>query len=217
MDYSYLRSRARSSLTGNWGVAIAAMLIVGAVTSLSSLDYFDDTLGTIGMIIALVLLPLNVGYARFHYNMALGKTGDFSDIFSAFNSLEYGRALGTLILQSIYIFLWFLLLIIPGIIKAFSYAMTIYILQDPDFKHLSPNEAIGQSMKMMDGHKANLFVLGLSFIGWIFLSIFTFGILLFYVAPYMEQAIAEFYLHIKDERLVQTTEINKEDDWLKEY
>ncbi|MCK5762437.1 MAG: DUF975 family protein [Candidatus Izimaplasma sp.] len=214
MDYGFLKQRAKISLERNWGVAIGAMLIAGALTNLSLVDYYDDTLGKIGMIIGLLLLPINVGYASFHYNIAIGASGDISDLFSQFNSKDYGRSLGALLLQALYIIGWSLLLFIPGIIKGYSYSMTIYILQDSDFKHLSSNEAIGKSMEMMDGHKADYFMLMLSFIGWIILSLLTMGLLFFYVAPYIQQTSAEFYLNLKGgkqkeiEPFVEETEEN---------
>jgi uncharacterized membrane protein len=104
---------------------------------------------------------------------------------------NFGTVFVASILQGIYLFLWTLLFWIPGIVKSYSYAMTNYILIDNP--NMTANEAITESRKMMDGHKMDLFLLDLSFIGWYILSIFTFGILLLYVAPYHEAARAQFY------------------------
>ena len=102
-----------------------------------------------------------------------------------------------LLLTSIFVGLWTLLFIIPGIIKSFAYAMTPYILVD--YPDLSPNQAINLSIKMMKGHKFDLFWLGLSFIGWGILSILTLGIGLFWLIPYVQTAMAAFYVDVKAE------------------
>ena len=83
-------------------------------------------------------------------------------LFDGFN--DFGRIVGTKLLQAIYTFLWTLLLVIPGIIKNYSYAMTDFILKDQP--ELANNAAIEKSMAMMDGNKMKLFLLDLSFIGW---------------------------------------------------
>ncbi|MDA3931506.1 MAG: DUF975 family protein, partial [Tenericutes bacterium] len=101
----------------------------------------------------------------------------------------------TYILRSIFVFLWTLLLIIPGIIKSFSYAMTFYILADnPD---LEPTEAIRQSQEMMSGNKWRLFKLYFSFIGWYILAALTFGIGYIFLEPYVQMSVANFYEDLK--------------------
>lgn len=102
---------------------------------------------------------------------------------------------------TLFTFLWSLLLIVPGIIKSFSYAMAMYIWSEN--KEMGALEAINKSKKMMDGHKMDYFVLGLSFIGWILLGCITLGIALIYVIPYMETTMANFYNSIKDSEPVQ--------------
>ena len=107
----------------------------------------------------------------------------------------YGRAIGVQLLMGILIMLWAVLLIIPGIIKSFSYAMTIYISKD--HPELSANECIERSMDMMNGHKWDLFVLYLSFIGWFILCLFTMGIGFLWLIPYIQVSVAEFYEDLK--------------------
>ena len=103
--------------------------------------------------------------------------------------------MGTVVLVFIYTFLWSLLLIIPGIIKHYSYAMTPYILkEEPEMKN---NAAIEKSMVMMDGNKMKLFMLDLSFIGWAILCIFTFGIGFLFLQPYVAISRAAFYEDLK--------------------
>ncbi len=96
----------------------------------------------------------------------------------------------------VYIFLWTLLLVIPGIIKAIAYSQTFYILaEDPT---ISSEAAINKSMAMMDGHKMDYFVLMLSFIGWALLSILTLGIGFLFLMPYIQVTSANFYLNLKE-------------------
>ena len=108
-------------------------------------------------------------------------------------------------LMGIFVFLWTLLLVIPGIIKAFAYALVPYILADKP--ELSANEAINLSMKMMKGHKFDLFYLQLSFIGWAFVSVFTLGIGLLWLMPYMMTAQAAFYQDVRKEYLANNNSI----------
>jgi uncharacterized membrane protein len=109
----------------------------------------------------------------------------------------YPRALGLSLLYMIFVFLWTLLLYIPGLIKALAYMMAPYILKD--HPELSPNQALNLSIKMMKGHKFDLFCLLLSFIGWSFLAMFTMGIGYLWLAPYIATTIAAFYEDVKAE------------------
>jgi hypothetical protein len=100
-----------------------------------------------------------------------------------------------MLLQTVYTVLWSLLLVIPGIIKSYSYAMTSFILKDePEMKN---NAAIEKSMAMMEGNKMKLFMLDLSFIGWAILCIFTFGIGFLFLQPYVAISRAAFYEDLK--------------------
>ena len=83
----------------------------------------------------------------------------------------------------VYTFLWTLLLVIPGIMKSYSYAMTLFILKD--YPELQYNAAKEKSMAMMSGHKMKMFLLDLSFIGWAILCCFTLGIGFLFLAPYV--------------------------------
>jgi len=110
-------------------------------------------------------------------------------IFSGFN--YFANTLVTYLLMVLYILLWTLLLIIPGIIAALSYSMTFYILVDePTIK---AQEALDRSKKMMDGHKMKLFYLCLRFWGLAILCLFTLGIGFLWLIPYMQVTTACFY------------------------
>ena len=112
-------------------------------------------------------------------------------IFDGFKSGNYLNIVKTMFLKDLYTFLWTLLLIIPGIVKSFEYLMVPYILaENPG---MDSREAFALSKQMMDGEKANAFMLGLSFIGWYILTIITCGIAgVFYVYPYVYATYAEF-------------------------
>lgn len=180
-----LRAEARMALTDKWVMAAVATLVMGAVAGAAS---YIPVAGTI-----LVALPVMYGYAIVMLNVFRGDEVNIGGLFDGFS--DFGRIVGTKLLQTIYTFLWTLLLVIPGIVKSYSYAMTDYILKD--YPELSNNAAIEKSMAMMDGYKMKLFLLDLSFIGWAILCIFTFGIGLLFLKPYMQVAHAAFYEDLK--------------------
>jgi uncharacterized membrane protein len=184
MNRIELKNRAKQSLTGNWGAAILGLVIYGAIVSLLS------TTGVGSFVTGLVSL----GYISLYLSILRGKTPTFEGSISAVTENIGTKFIATL-LVSLYTFLWSLLFIIPGIIKSYSYAMTPYILLDRT--ELSATDAIKESEKMMDGHKMDLFILDLSFIGWILLSMLTCGILVLYVEPYMMATKSAFYLELK--------------------
>ncbi len=141
----------------------------------------------------MLLLPLGWGYTIIFLNHYRGEATDFGNIFDGYK--DFTRILLTMLLQGIYVMLWMLLLIIPGIIKSFSYALIPYILRD--YPELQYNSAIELSMKMMEGHKMRLFLLYLSFIGWAILAVLTCGIGFLWLYPYMMTSAAAFYEDVK--------------------
>ena len=186
------RHQAWSHLHGNWTPAVLGYLVMSLI------------MGALSFTVAGVLLvsgPLIAGYSLLTLNLVRSKGPKVENVFSCFS--DFVRTFVLWITNELLIALWSLLFIIPGIIKSFSYSMSYYILLDNP--ELSANEARKRSMEMMQGNKWRLFCLNFSFIGWILLSFLTFGILLFWVKPYMEAAKAEFY-----ESLLPKTE-NAED------
>ena len=182
------RQLAWERLRPNWGIAIGAYLIYALIIS---------ALSAIGGIGTLVLGgPLMVGLVAIFLSIIRTSSARIEDLFSGFSEDFVSRMLAY-ILYSVFIALWSLLFVIPGIVKSYSYAMTFYIMRDNP--GIGANEAITRSRQMMDGHKWQLFCLHFSFIGWILLSIVTCGIGVIFVAPYMEAANAAFYESIKNE------------------
>ena len=121
------------------------------------------------------------------------KEAEVSDLFSQFDRFGDGFCLS--LLRSIFIFLWSLLLVIPGIIASLSYSMAHFIMvENPN---MTAREALRASKELMDGYKWDLFCLNLSFIGWILLCILTLGIGYLWLDPYMNAAHAAFYRSIR--------------------
>ena len=184
---SEYRNVARVALKGNWGIAAITALVFTFITGA-----FDTTLG-VGFF--LVTLPLEVGFLGAFRRLLVARDGKIVDNMFQISLKDYVHKMSTTALRFAYIFLWSLLFIVPGIIKAYSYAMVPYILEDRP--ELSAEETILLSMKMMEGHRWQLFCLHLSFIGWAFLCIFTFGIGYLFLKPYVLTAQADFYEDLK--------------------
>ena len=144
-----------------------------------------------------VFYPMLVGYSVAHKKLLV--EGDNELTGNMFKSMfkGYFRNVWGMFLMYLFISLWSLLLVIPGIIKSFSYAMTPYILQD--YPELSANQAINLSRKMMTGHKFDFFWLNLSFIGWAILCLFSCGVGYAWLMPYVQTASAAFYQEVKKE------------------
>ena len=188
---SELRAEARVALTDKWVMGAVTTLVFGAVSGAAS---YIPVVGSI-----LVALPMMYGYAIVMLSVMRGGEMNIGGPFDGFN--DFGRIVGTKLLQAIYTFLWMLLLVIPGIIKSYSYAMTDFILKDEPL--LANNAAIEKSMAMMDGNKMKLFLLDLSFIGWAILCLFTFGIGFLFLQPYVQSAHAAFYEDLKAQTVVE--------------
>lgn len=149
-----------------------------------------------GVVKLLVFNPLQVGCKRF-FVVNSDEPAQLGELGRGFSN-GYGRVVVGMLLRDLFIVLWCLLFVIPGIIKAYSYRMVPYILaEDPD---ISGSEAIRLSRKMMAGHKWNTFVLDLSFFGWYLLAALTAGIVnVLWTGPYTEATYAELYKAIRDE------------------
>jgi uncharacterized membrane protein len=194
---SEYKDMALQSLEGKWGKAAIATLIVFIILELfgSSPSFFMDPIPSMVLqgVFSLLLLPLAWGYITFFLRLIRDENLDYGHLFDGFN--QYFRIFLAELLKGIYILLWALLLIIPGLIKEYSYAMTEFILKDNP--EMSGEEAICESMRLMQGHKMQLFLLDLSMIGWLILSILTLGIGLLFLMPYNYTAHAHFYEDLK--------------------
>lgn len=135
---------------------------------------------------------IGVGYAKFNLNLVDKKNAAFETLFEYFS--HWKTTTIARLLRALYVFLWSLLFIIPGIVAGFSYAMTDYILaEDPE---LTADEAISQSKSIMMGNKWRFFCLQFSFIGWDILATLAFGIGHLWLTPYKQAAYAAFYREV---------------------
>ena len=133
-----------------------------------------------------------VGYTALHSNLILGPRVACVDLFSRFHRIWAGICM--VVLRSIFVWLWSLLLVIPGIIAIYRYAMMPYLMAE--FQDLGALDAMRESKRLMQGNKWRLFCLELSFLGWAFLCMFTLGIGMLWLLPYMASARTAFYLEV---------------------
>lgn len=179
-----VKAKAKVALQGNWFGAIVAFLLYVFLTALL------EATGVGVLFVGVVTF----GYAAFCLELVKCKKAKLGSFFRGMFQ-GFFKKWGASLLTGLYLCLWSLLLVIPGVIKYYAYAMTPYILYEkPD---MGIRDAITKSRQLMKGHKWQLFLLDLSFIGWMLLSVLTLGIALFYVWPYYQAARAEFYKQIK--------------------
>ena len=219
MTSSDYRRIARERLTGNWplaiGVAAAACILGGLVTGSSFVPQLNvriegQDISNIGDLLNLLTAQsisafglgsilglaqfliggaIELGFATFLLRQHRREELDFQDLFSQFH--RFGQGFAQKFLRILYITLWSLLFVIPGIVKSYAYAMTPFIMaENPE---MSANDAITASRELMDGHKGDLFILDLSFIGWGILAAVTCNIGHLALNPYRNAAYAAFY------------------------
>ncbi len=178
------------------GTLVLVTLLYIVITSVCSA-------GPLAVAILVIGGPLTLGVTviickKIHY----GETVEITDMFEGFK--DFADSLVLYLLRMIFIALWALLLIIPGIIKSYAYSMAFYIRMD---KKLGANECITESRRIMDGHKWELFCLEISYIGWMILCVLTLGILSLWVMPRYNQAHYEFYLHITGQDVAPANDV----------
>ncbi|WP_040327470.1 DUF975 family protein [Clostridium ihumii] len=207
---STLRENARNQLKGHWGAPILVCLIIGLfkwglefIFGKIDIYHFEFGLNLVPsthlfsvniLIDVLLFAPLYLGLAICFLKFIRVRDFDLEDLFKGFSN--YVTSLIAQVLMTIFMALWTLLLIIPGIIAGIKYSMTFYIIADNP--EISALDAIDKSKKMMDGHKWDYFCLQLSFIGWAILSIITCGIGFIWLVPYVQTSNTYFYENIKE-------------------
>jgi len=184
-DRSELKSASRESLRGNLGAAVLLLLVAYAANVISAL-------AIVGPLI--VGGPLALGASLFFLNLAKRQDPEIADLFSGFK--QFVEAFVAYVFIAIFVILWSLLLIVPGIMAAIRYSQTWFIMIDNP--GISGREAIKRSMALMKGHEGEYFVLHLSFFWWHCLGIITFGIGYVYVLPYLATALSGYYLRLKE-------------------
>lgn len=219
MEARDIRQKARENLTGSWGVsagvaAVAALLggLIAGSTFLPQINQdifskpnvylanirfnFSFSGSVLGIAAFILGGVLELGYAQYLLKQHDRQGPEFNDLFSQFD--RFGAGFAQAFLRGLYSFLWMLLLIIPGIIASLSYSMTPYIMAENP--NLTASEAIRRSSQLMDGHKMDLFILHLTFLGWDILCALTLNLGHIVLNPYKNAAITVFYRQITAQR-----------------
>lgn len=195
MNRTEIKNLAKEQIRGNIGILFVITILIAVISFLANtIIGIVPYVGPIASVL-FVTAPFLLSQYIIYLNLINGKKPEIKDAFSGFN--DFFSAFKTYLLMLVFTLLWSLLFIIPGIIKAYSYYMSMYILAEN--KGMSAREAISKSKQMMHGHKMELFVLELSFIGWGLLVAITFGIAAIWVVPYMQATYANFYKKLTEE------------------
>lgn len=190
MNRATLKSAARRQIKGNIGILFVISLLSGLITGALSAIPLVGTIAGMLLSAAFALAVIHI-----YLGLTQGRKPEVADLFSEMSNIL--PAFCTQFLVGLFTFLWSLLLIVPGIIKACAYSQAMYILaENPG---ISPMEAINRSKEMMQGHKMEYFLLVLSFFGWTLLAPFTLGILYIWLLPYMQATMANYYRSLKGE------------------
>lgn len=227
MTRAELKDRAKAQLRGNWGWAICLFLIgaiiIGILTSVNTIwgeavskqrditnisqVLFDQGAGAYNLVVGIftTMIGWGVTYTVLNFADTANKEQVFKGVFSGFTDGRFKNTFLTALLQEVFLTLWTCLLIIPGWIKGYSYAMAPYIMKDMfDAGHeMKATEAITESRKLMNGHKAELFLLDVSFWGWDIVGLITGGIGFLWITPYYRQTKANFYRQLAGDRYLQ--------------
>lgn len=227
MKYSVdFKKEALAALKGRWGTAVLAgflATLLGAITNAGADFEWEERINNVYIdrpeIVFLIVLAalvavcaflvlgsvVGVGYARFQLNLTdRNWTPTVGTLFSCFDNWK--TTLATRLLKGLYVSLWTLLLIVPGIIASYSYSMTDYLLAE--HPEMTAREAIRRSKEMMKGNRGRLFCLQISFIGWGILSALTLGIGNLWLTPYRQAAQAAFYLDLVKAENQDAPEVN---------
>lgn len=221
MQAKEIRRIARENLKGNWGISVGVTLVAALLGGMvtgggggSGFKIDEAAMENLPPVAWQILIPIvslaallglvtfiiggvvELGHAKFLLKQCKREQLQFADLFSQFN--RFGTGFAQQFLRGLYVALWALLLVVPGIIKALSYSMTPFILED--HPEMTASQAITASRTLMDGHKWEYFCLSLSFIGWQILAALTMGIGFLFVNPYQNAAAAVFYQNISGQR-----------------
>lgn len=196
-----IKAMAKQNFSNNYwicvGATILALVIIAAASGVTSF--------IMGIGILFIAPPIMIGLQYFSLCIYRDETPapTLETMFKT-GFTGYLRKLGGILWMDLWIYLWTLLFIVPGIIKSFAYCCTPYILAE--YPNVSATEALKLSMRITQGYKGDIFVMYLSFIGWFFLSGLTMGIVgIFYVNPYFYVSLAGLYEELKENALANGT------------
>ena len=192
MNRAELKAAAKSQISGKIGILFLITLIIGLIAGVAGGILSLIPFG--GWIVSIIITPaFSLSIIRVYLNVVNGGQPKAGDAFCGFD--DFWSAFKVNFLVGLFTFLWSLLFIIPGIIKSYSYSMSLYVLAENKGKPAL--ECINESKSMTEGHKFDLFVLGLSFLGWALLCVITLGIAAIWVTPYMAATYANAYNLLK--------------------
>lgn len=227
MEASAHRARARDALRGNWVNAVLVCLLAGIIAGAGTgadininfetseiiqvtvPEQLERVLAALGIALPFILIistvmlvvglilggVMELGKARYFLNLIDRRDAQVGDLFSGFP--QFVQALVMNLLRELLIVAGMLLLIVPGLILTYSFALAPYILaEDPE---CTGWEALQRSRAMMRGHKLELFWLDLTFFGWLLLAALTLGIGSLFLNPYMEAAHASFFRGLQEQ------------------
>lgn len=185
-----VKAASKEQLKGRWAIVGGLFLVISILTiGVQWIPY----IGAIASI--LITGACTLSYILISFKVINKEELGIEDVFSGFRN--FLKALGLLLWQTLWIWLWSLLLIIPGIIKSYSYCMSFYILaENPD---MDIREALNESKRITNGYKMDLFILSLSFLGWGILAILTLGIGYFWLIPYIQVTMANVYKKLSNQ------------------
>lgn len=198
MNRALLKRYAREDIRANYVPWLLVSVVSIAIYFAQAWSVSENGVSTDSIQVRwleIINLIMAVPFTRLAIDLSTRNYHDASE--SLFQGHRWLRNIGASLLVSLFTFLWTLLLIIPGIVKAYSYSMVPYILADDD--DISITEAIEKSVWMTNGYKMDLFILDLSFILWEIFSSFTFGLAAFYYVPYKKATWTHFYLEMSEE------------------
>ena len=197
IDRRLVKQNARAALKANYwsivGWTVLGMAIIVACFLVSNIPF----LGIVGLAGTIFVVPvISCGLDYYSYRIYKGDKAGSAELFAGFDSKRFIHVVGGFWWMTLFTWLWSLLFIIPGIVKSISYSMTGYILIDQP--EVSAKDALKLSMAMTYGHKGEIFVMSLSFIGWMILASITSGIVgVFYVYPYYFITMGGYYYELK--------------------
>lgn len=200
---SAFKLQARQSLSTQFSKTLLVTFFILLVSYLLAIaEYFSaNPAFSLGLSLVQFIISGPILLAALTYFLHLAKydQANTNYFFTSFSSI--GRAVPALLWRTFKIFLWTCLLIVPGIIKNYAYSQYFFILAEQP--KINFNKALKTSEKITKGYKMELFMLDLSFLGWLILSTLTCGLALFYVLPYYLLTKAHLYHYLKNEALKQ--------------
>lgn len=207
-----IKATAKQMLSGHWRQGVLITLIPTIISCLtvsaSTKNYFISIIGLIG-----TWLMIGSAYTYLDWYRTYQKNKSFYKVdqpvmscFSIWSSEYIGGTICILLLRCLFVFLWALLLLIPGIIKNCAYSQALFIYKEhvEAGEHVGALQCLGESQQLMMGHKWEYFVYELSFVGWEFICAFTLGIGFFWLNPYQQLTYAGYFYNLRASRPIIT-------------